>query len=70
MRLTESVLKFVVESVVAERREHPHLIELLRWTAAVFEVLAQKFNLERAALNTLSDCYLGPLRERWPVGDS
>jgi hypothetical protein len=45
-------------SVAAREPEPP-------WTAEVFEVLCEKFNLARAALNTLSDRYLKPLRERY-----
>jgi hypothetical protein len=34
------------------------------WTSAVFEAMAEKFNLARSALNTLSDRYLIALRDR------
>jgi len=44
-------------SVAAREPEPP-------WTAAVYEGLAAKFNLARAALNVLSDRFLEPLRER------
>lgn len=33
--------------------------------ASVFEKLAEKFTLAREALNTLSDCYLKPIRARY-----
>jgi hypothetical protein len=45
-------------SVCARQPEPP-------WTASIFEALAENFNLARAALNTLSDRYLEPLRERY-----
>jgi hypothetical protein len=45
-------------SVAAREPEPP-------WTTAVFEALAEKFNLARTALNTLSHLYLEPLRERF-----
>jgi hypothetical protein len=35
------------------------------WPPTVFDALANKFNLAREALNTLSDLYLKPLRERY-----
>jgi hypothetical protein len=45
-------------SVAAREPEPP-------WNAAVFEALAEKFDLARKALNALSDRYLEPLRERY-----
>ena len=51
MRLTESDLKFVVETVATRRRDHDHILELVRDREELLEVMLNDPKLAERLLN-------------------